>query len=438
MRVLLDGFNLGQRQGTGLATYTRELARVLEAHGHEVSCLYAITGVSRKDEVQWASLLQRMHTHGGLSSRDWRHLWWRLLWHGLPTLAGLPLTVKPIEKDDRIHNPDMNADIDLFEHIYNVPALYRVSQALTRVMRLPRYISLPAGRRVDLFHLTSPLPLAMRGAKTVVTIHDLIPITLPFSTKVNLGHYWNLIKTSLAHVDAITTVSESSRRDLHHLMGIPLDKIFVTYQAVTVPSEVQAMSERQLADWLERTHGLKAGKYFLYYGAIEPKKNVGRILEAALASGAGLPLVVAGKDGWLCDEITTRLGAMAQSPRLRNRVIRVDYLPQKDLMLLVRGARALIFPSLAEGFGLPVLEAMSLGTPVLTSRAGALSEVGGEAALYVEATDTRALAEAMDQLALDDALCASLAQKGRLQAQQFSADKHYQRLKNVYEAVLSS
>jgi glycosyltransferase involved in cell wall biosynthesis len=182
----------------------------------------------------------------------------------------------------------------------------------------------------------------------------------------------------------------------------------------------------------------------LFFGAIEPKKNVGRLIEAYLASKVETPLLIVGKIGWkseqelrlLNDDVTFYLEQMGSLTYRRRRIYQIDYAPFPLLVSLIKSAKCVLFPSLYEGFGLPILEAMKLGAPVLTSSEGSTPEVAGDGALLIDPYDTRALAEGIMALDSNAELRASLSEKGRRRAEAFSTDAYSRRLKNVYDILL--
>jgi glycosyltransferase involved in cell wall biosynthesis len=185
-------------------------------------------------------------------------------------------------------------------------------------------------------------------------------------------------------------------------------------------------------------------RYFLFFGAIEPKKNLPRLIEAYLASNVSDPLLIVGGQGWLDERETTLLyndivgvqGLKDGALRRTDRVRRYDFLPQATLVNLIRGAKAVMFPSLYEGFGLPVLEAMQLGAPVLTSTGGALPEVAGDAAVLVDPFDVQAIKRAIIALDADEGLRSSLCERGLRQAESFSPQAYQQRLEGLYRQIL--
>jgi alpha-1,3-rhamnosyl/mannosyltransferase len=170
--------------------------------------------------------------------------------------------------------------------------------------------------------------------------------------------------------------------------------------------------QRVLADW-----GLVPDGYLLFMGTIEPRKNLLRLLQAAeLAGNRAGPLVLAGADGWGSDEVARRI----QSLRRAGRLTYLGYVPDEARPALINGARGFVYPSLYEGFGLPVLEAMACGVPVLASNVSSLPEVVGSAGLMVDPADVDAIAQGMVRLWEDEALRRELSTRGLQQAAGFS------------------
>ena len=160
-----------------------------------------------------------------------------------------------------------------------------------------------------------------------------------------------------------------------------------------------------------------------------PRKNLAAILAAFQQADTGLPLVVVGPDGWQSTPILAEMQSMQN-------VIRIPYVERAALLGLIAGARALVFPSLAEGFGLPMVEAMALGTPVLTSNRDALAEIAGNAAWVVDPTNVAAIREGLVRLARDDTVTAALSRRGIARASDFSPDRFVARLAEVYQDAL--
>ena len=199
-------------------------------------------------------------------------------------------------------------------------------------------------------------------------------------------------------------------------------------------------TEDEVAQLLQGIFELDYKKYFLFCGAIEPKKNVSRLVDAYLASGTDCPLVIAGGLGW---DYEQDLAKIERKEYLRYRIVdstvlsesrvrRFGHIPYSHLITLIQGARALLFPSLYEGFGLPVLEAMLLGTPVLTSNVSSLPEVAGGAALFVDPLETTFIAQGIRRLDRDKDLRYELKTKGIKQASIFSEENYRKTIQALY------
>jgi len=244
--------------------------------------------------------------------------------------------------------------------------------------------------------------------------------------------------------DHIVTVSEFSRREIIKFFAIGEDRVTNTYQAANLPVSAQSWTADQIAKLLENMFGLVPDEYFLFVGAIEPKKNLARLIDAYAASGSQYPLIIAGGLGWqyeqelekIADERFLRYDIAGHAMTPRRRVRRLSYVSSEHLVALMRGARALLFPSLYEGFGLPVLEAMSLGTPVMTSKVASLPEVAGDAALLVDPLDIDAIARAIRSLDHDADLRGELKQRGLKRAEFFSPENYRQRVAELYARVI--
>jgi glycosyltransferase involved in cell wall biosynthesis len=266
-------------------------------------------------------------------------------------------------------------------------------------------------------------------------------LRLPYTTLDIKSHYYKLIRRLTKNADHIVTVSEASKRDIVNLFGISEERITNTYQAVHIPDIHRNRTISDIENDLKGTFGLNYKKYFLFFGAVEPKKNVGRLIEAYLASGVVDPLVILGKKAWQADQELQLISgdASLQGVSSRNRdmagtsrILRFEYASFPLLISLIRGAKAVLFPSLYEGFGLPALEAMSLGTPVLTSNTASMPEVVADAALQIDPYDTRALAAGIRALDGDADLRGRLAEAGPIRAQEFSPERYQERLFKLY------
>ncbi|MBV7520805.1 glycosyltransferase family 1 protein [Ensifer sp. ENS12] len=244
-----------------------------------------------------------------------------------------------------------------------------------------------------------------------------------------------MLKKIVETADLITTVSEQSKRDIHALFSVPDARVVNTYQDVDIDAPMLSQNQQEVSDALRGVHGLEFGKYFLFYGAIEPKKNVGRLIEAHLGSNLDMPLVLAGKDGWLVDGELQLYAEHLERRIGPQRVIRLPYVSRAQLINLIRGACAVTFPSLYEGFGLPLVEAMVCGTPLVTSNLGAMKEVAGEAAVFVDPYDVSSIRDGLKRVANNKPLRDELRTAGGERASLFSSERYRQRLISAYASI---
>ena len=274
---------------------------------------------------------------------------------------------------------------------------------------------------LDIWHATYPLPVTIKNTVKITTIHDLIPLKLPHLTLDNKRFFRELINVSLQESECIITVSESTKKDIIELFNYPQDKIYVTYQPI-ISKECDSNGK----DILEK-YQLKKNNYILFIGAIEPKKNIKRIIEAYQKLRLKQPLVIIGKKAWLWQEELQNINTSS--------IILLDYVTYQELQCFYRGATCFIFPSLYEGFGLPVLEAMSFGTPVITSNVSSLPEVAGDAALYVNPYDSQDIAEKLNHMISNEDLRKKLTQAGKQRAKMFSMEKYLQKISRIYQTL---
>jgi glycosyltransferase involved in cell wall biosynthesis len=291
--------------------------------------------------------------------------------------------------------------------------------------------------RADVYHGPAVfLPLIKLGYRTVVTIHDLVSFLFPETVPKKYSMYMRLMtRLAVRSADRIIAVSHATKLDLEHVLHVPADRIVVIHEAVAPEfgkpvraAAVEAVAARYA---LHRP-------YCLFVGNLEPRKNLPRLIEAfaqARARGAAAvrahQLVLAGRRGWLYDGIFRAVEAHG----LAGEVVLTDYVAPADLPALYAGATCFVFPSVYEGFGLPVLEAMACGTPVIASRVGAIPEVAGDAALLVDNSHAGALAAAIETVVTDEGLRAELAARGRSRVGAFAWDDVARRTLAVYESV---
>jgi glycosyltransferase involved in cell wall biosynthesis len=312
-----------------------------------------------------------------------------------------------------------------------VPGVYRFMPHVEQY----RFDSGLRRKRVPhVYHDPNFIPLRFRGP-TVITVHDVSWVRYP---EYHPPHRLELLRANfpraLERADRVIVVSDFVKKDLTSCFPVSPDKVSVVYNGVS--PRFRPYGADATREVLTR-HGLKHGHYFAAVGTLEPRKNLLTALAAHTKLPApvrrAMPLVLVGVEGWLTESLHAALDASLKDGTVR----KLGYISDDDMPLLLAGARALVYPSIYEGFGLPVLEAMAAGVPVLCSTADALLEVVGNAGLTREPSDVDGFAEAMQSLIDDNALRERLIAAGSERAQQFSWRRTAEETLDVYRQVLA-
>ncbi len=319
---------------------------------------------------------------------------------------------------------------------------------------LPRIVweqtALPAAAwngQADLVHgLVNTLPLVMK-APGVVTVHDLSFVRLPDRFPLHKRLYLtNLCRASVHRAKRVIAVSKQTAADLRTEFGVDSRRVEVVYNGVG--EQFRPLPTDEVSGFRERMR--LPARFLLYVGTLEPRKNLPHLLRsfaawrAGSATGRDVGLVLAGARGWHYQEIfrlVSELGLTSDesgTPSEQEPVVYFPgFLPEQELCLWYNAASGFVYPSLFEGFGLPVLEAMASGTPVICSDAPSLQEVAGDAALIVPAQDQAALQDAFERLFLEHGVADSLREHGPRQAEQFSWERAAAETIDVYETAVN-
>jgi glycosyltransferase involved in cell wall biosynthesis len=285
--------------------------------------------------------------------------------------------------------------------------------------------------RIRLFHAPHYVLPPLVGCPSVVTIHDCIHLMFPQYLPNRLAYHYARASISLAarRATRVLTVSESSKRDILRFVDAPPEKIDVIYNAYDERFAVEPLEEDVIR---VRERYQLHDEFVLYAGNVKPHKNLERLIQAFnLVRARGLDqlkLVLIG------DEISKYavLRRAVHQHQLHKYVRFLGYLPEETLAVMYRLAGVFVFPSLYEGFGLPPLEAMASGTPVVTSNVSSLPEVAGDAAVLVDPYDPNAIADGIYRVLTDEALRRDLRQKGLARARQFSWETSVRRVREIY------
>lgn len=287
----------------------------------------------------------------------------------------------------------------------------------------------------DPFFLTLPV---VKAVKTVVTVHDLIPLVFPqgFPRGVRGEVKWRVQRRLLQMADAVITVSESSKKDLEKFTGYPSERIFVIYEAAG--EEFTRIKNGVL----RRKYNLPE-EFILYVGDVNYNKNVGGLIRAVrevreVGGGRDTKLVLVGKA--FLEEGLPEVGAIRKEIKrlgLEDCILLPGFVPPKDLVYFYNLAKVYVQPSIYEGFGLPVVEAMACGCPVICGKNSSLPEVGGEAAVYADVGDPTDLArKIVGTLGLSAGEYEGVRQKCQRQARKFSWEKTAKETYEVYEKTI--
>jgi len=422
-RILVDAYSIELAHGTGLKTYSLSVVEALRRLGARPSLL-ASCGVSDEPALQEALLLDAPRRKTRLLER----------------VGDFARSLRPFQTARPVGKPAWALPQSAQKVYCEVEAIYALRrcfrsayagfQITGRLMRIrvPGFTGIKP-RSAALWHATCPLPILVPGARSVTTVHDLIPLRLPWATLDDKRLTYHFLRKTLARSDLVLADSECTKKDIVEVFRVRPESVEVVCPALP-PPELEAPEEFQRT----RLAGLALtpGGYMLCVGNIEPRKNIARLLEAVSRLEAEIPLVLVGPKAWLWEE------SLRLMPELRRRrkALHVGYLSRQDLRILYRHARFLVFPSLYEGFGLPALEAMALGCPVIAANASSLPEVCGDAALYVDPQSVEDLVEKMRGLLKDDGLRLRLKEAGLARAALFSPERFRERLARAYGKVL--
>ena len=385
LRIAID-YNTGVYPGAGVARYTRSLVEALarQDRRNQYTLFYGARGLNREHENYrrlQILLAQRPNFHAG--ELNWSPRQLTILWQRLRLPWSLDSMIGP---QDVIHAPDFVA------------------------------------------------PVKRRG-RSVVTIHDLSFLIVPEHGDPRLVSYLRgAVPRAIRQADAIIAVSETTRQDLIRLLRVPPGKIITVYNGVDhtfqpLPREVVAREGPGVRMRLQLPP-----RYILHVGTLEPRKNLIRLIDAyytLLAAGRayGHALVLAGRNGWLYEPIFTRV----QHLGLQQYVRFLDFVPESDLPLLYNMASIFAYPSLYEGFGLPVAEALACGVPTLTSRESVMAEVAGGTALLIDPHDTTTIAAGLEMLLERPDMRHQFAEHGVARSAIFTWDAAARQVLGLYE-----
>jgi glycosyltransferase involved in cell wall biosynthesis len=407
MRIGID-YTSAVRQHAGIGRYTRELVTALLAlAGPHQYVIFAATGGVPKDRWQGEIRRLRAACRGAASA-------------GAPVAAASTSSGSP---------PSLAAS--------SQPAIRNVPLSDDWVARLWHRLCLPIPAEaitgaLDVFY--SPdfaLPPTRRACQTLLTVHDLSFVHHPDAFVPPLRRYLErVVPRSIERADLVLADSAHTRLDLTRLFAVPDDRVKVIYPGVD--TRFRSQPEPSESVRLRESYALGHKPYVLSVGTLQPRKNYVRLIQAFIQSRASremdMQLLIAGGRGWLYQNV------LAEAEK-HDSVRLLGFVEDRDLPALYRGAALFAFPSLYEGFGLPVLEAMACGVPVVCSHTSSLPEVAGDAALLVDPLDVDALEEALTRALEDDDLRRGMIDRGFVQAARYDWAQSAAQLLGLIESL---
>ena len=286
---------------------------------------------------------------------------------------------------------------------------------------------------LDLFHgLSGQIPMAKSSVPYVVTIHDLIFLVYPeFYNPIDVKIYKFKSQYAVNNSQIVISISQSTKNDILRFFKIPEEKIKVVYQSYNPIFSRKCTYEEKLR---VRSKYNLPGQFILYVGTIEPRKNALRILNAMEKYSIDFPIVLIGR---FKPAYKKKIFDFLRSAKIKNRVFFVNNVKFKDLPAIYQQALYFVYPSLYEGFGIPVIEAQRSGLPVITSNVSSLPEAGGPHSILVDPFDVEQLGYAMLNLLNDGQLRRNMAEKGKIYVQKFSEKNFADNLMDVYRQVVT-
>lgn len=315
-----------------------------------------------------------------------------------------------------------------------VPLTDRETAILWQRLRLPVPVELFLGP-LDLFHSPDFVLPALLTRRTVLTVHDLSFLRVPECAHPWLRQYLaRVVPRSVHRASLVLADSECTRDDVVELLQVPRERVKVLYPGVE--AHFQRVTDEDVLQAARQRFGLLR-PFILGVSTLEPRKNFLGLIEAyaRLIERRHLPheLLIVGRRGWLYEPIFRRVKELGLGERVRF----PGFVADDDLPVIYSLADCFAYPSFYEGFGIPILEAMSCGVPVVASKASSVPEVAGPAAIYVDPHDVESIVDALDRVLHDKDLRASLRRAGDQQARQFTWEKAGRRLLAAYQAVMS-
>jgi len=315
-------------------------------------------------------------------------------------------------------------------------SFHEIKEKYFRLLRLPIKVSLLAAKhKFDIFHCTYHIGPILKNCKLIITIYDLVSYIFPEMFKLKHCFIYNIMYPFLIKKgDIIIAISDNTKKDLINIFKIKEEKIKVTY--VGIDNSYCVIKDKESIKTILKKYNI-VQPYILYVGTIEPRKNLVRLVYAFnkfKKQKTEHKLVIVGKKGWLYEELFKTV----ENTEYKKDIIFTGYVSVKDLIHIYNGADLFIYPSLYEGFGIPPLEAMACGIPVISSNTSSIPEVLGNAALLINPYNVREFVDGMNNLIFNKELRQKYIQEGFNKIKEYSWEKIAERTLKIYNEVMVS
>ncbi len=430
-KILIDTRNLSLLDGTGIATYGRNLAYIIKDLNYEVGLL-----LDRKKNFQKNEKLNEINFYDDKKYKTYDKFFANLK-NFLPYFKHKYFN---LYKEKVVHKDYFRNVYPFYNFLTNSNNIIEISRIKFSLYR--QLIGLIPNNKIDdcidIYHSTSPLPFLLKSKINICTIHDIIPLEYPYFTDDHKKNYYVLIKKILNNYNHIISVSDTTKKSLINFFNIEEKKITTTYQSVYIPKNIKSLDVKSenFSILLEK-FTLKQRKYFIVYGTIERRKNIVKIINSFIALNAkDFKLVIIGKLGFQGSKELEILSDLNNNRLNLKKIIFLNYLKRDILLNLIKGSKAIINASFAEGFGLQLLEGMNLGVPVIASNIKVHKEIGGDALLYVDPNSSEQITKALIDIIDNEQLANQLVDKGYKQSKLFTKEIVQSKVASVYSQFI--
>jgi glycosyltransferase involved in cell wall biosynthesis len=421
--IVFCGYDLEQKLYRGINFYIKATVKVTKDMGYKN---YIVTGArSEKNPcLQELSVVRNLETQEKIGKK-------KVILRYLKDLLNFN-QFKVIEKN--YINAQEIPKLDYLSYVdgyINKTSIYEIIGLQSRMFDFPYSLDI---KIADILFATCPMNIKNKNKKgfTIQTLHDIIPLVCAYHPPKDSSRiFYKRVKSMLNYSDMIFSVSEFSRQELLKIFPKYEEKIHVTHQPVPINEEEKSIACEELFQKATLSkYNLEKSGYLLFVGVLEKRKNIESIIDAYLAikEKINMPLVLVGSLGYGSDKVKKII-------KTNNSIRQIGYVSNLEKLVLLKNANLFVFPSFYEGFGLPPLEAMTMGCPVLTSNTSALPEVCKDAALYVNPNNLVDIIEGILELVNNSSLRSELVQKGYEVSGHFSFENYQRKIQEIMRAI---